>query len=120
MNRLTVLVACGIILSVGGTSDAGNWPAWRGADGRGISSDTNLPVTFGPTTNLTWKTPLAGEGNSTPIIWNNRVFVTGPREGGKIRSLICIDRKTSHTITRSTITFITSIKPALIRKRSYC
>ena len=87
MNRLTVLVACGILLLLGGASNAGNWPAWRGADGRGISPDTNLPVEFGPTTNLTWKTPLAGEGNSTPIIWNNRVFVTGPRDSGKIRSL---------------------------------
>ena len=105
MNRLTLLVACGILLLVGGTSRAGNWPAWRGADGRGISSDTNLPVTFGPTTNLTWKTPLAGEGNSTPIIWNKRVFVTGPREGGKIRSLICIDRKTGRELWHHDVPF---------------
>ena len=105
MNRLTVLVACGILLLLGGASNAGNWPAWRGADGRGISPDTNLPVEFGPTTNLTWKTPLAGEGNSTPIIWNNRVFVTGPRESGKIRSLICIDRKTGRELWHHAIPF---------------
>ena len=105
MNRLAVLLACGITLLATGTTTAGNWPAWRGADGRGISTDTHLPVTFGPSTNVTWKAPLAGEGNSTPIIWNDRVFVTGPRDGGKIRSLICFDRKTGRELWHHDIPF---------------
>ena len=67
---------------------AGNWPAWRGSDGTGRSSERNLPVSWSPTENVTWKTPLPGEGNSTPITWENRVFLTCPVEGGKVRRLI--------------------------------
>ena len=90
LSLATRLIA--LLLLATTTASAGNWPAWRGADGRGISADTRLPVRFGPETNVAWKTPLPGEGNSTPIIWNDRVFVTGPRDGGKIRSLMCFDR----------------------------
>ena len=92
MNRLAVLLACGITLLATGTTTAGNWPAWRGADGRGISTDTHLPVTFGPSTNVTWKAPLAGAGNSTPIIWNDRIFTVSTLEDKGERVLFCLNR----------------------------
>src|SRR5262249_1497 len=68
--------------------------AWRGPAGTGICNEPGLPTTFGPTENVTWKAPLPEAGNSTPIIWDNAVFVTCPIDGGKIRSLMCFDRTT--------------------------
>ena len=72
---------------------AENWPAWRGIDGTGVVPADNLPTTWGPDhENIRWRTPLPESGNSTPIIWENRVFITQPLEKEKRRTLMCFDR----------------------------
>ena len=77
-----------------------NWPAWRGPRGDGKSFEANLPTQWSPTDNVLWKIPLPGEGNSTPIIWNDHVFITCPIDGGKIRSLISLDRSSGKQLWR--------------------
>ena len=52
------------------------WPMFRGADSRGVSENTDLPVTWSTTKNIAWKTDIPGRGWSSPIIWGDRVFVT--------------------------------------------
>jgi len=86
----TLLVAICVLTRV---AVAENWPAWRGARGIGVSNESQLPTRFSPSENVAWKTSLPAPGNSTPIIWDQRVFVTCQNDGGKIRSLICFDRK---------------------------
>ncbi|NIP22600.1 MAG: PQQ-binding-like beta-propeller repeat protein [candidate division Zixibacteria bacterium] len=54
---------------------AENWPGWRG-DGRGISTEKNLPLKWSEQENVKWKTPIPGAGHSSPIVWGTRVFVT--------------------------------------------
>lgn len=58
-----------------------NWSQWRGSDGTGISTETNLPAEWSSSKNIKWKTPLSGSGNSSPIVWDNRVFLTAEIEG---------------------------------------
>jgi len=58
-----------------------NWPQWRGTEGTGVSTETNLPGEWSASKNLRWKTPLPGSGHSSPIVWGNRVFVTAEIEG---------------------------------------
>ena len=67
---------------------AENWPAWRGADGSGISQEKNLPLSWSPTENVRWKVPLAEPCNGTPIIWGDRVFLTQGLDKGKRRAVI--------------------------------
>jgi len=55
---------------------AGNWPQWRGPDGNSICRDANLPLVWRENFNLAWKVEIPGWGNSTPIVWENAVFVT--------------------------------------------
>ncbi len=55
---------------------AENWPAWRGPQNNGHSSEKNLPVSWGPNKNLAWKLDLPGRGGSTPIVWGDRIFLT--------------------------------------------
>src|SRR5918993_840024 len=55
---------------------ADNWPTWRGPTGDGVSTENNLPVKWSPTENVRWKVALPSAGNSTPIIWGDRVFIT--------------------------------------------
>jgi outer membrane protein assembly factor BamB len=66
------------LLLVATTSHAGNWPGWRGPTGMGFTNETDLPLTWDEKTkeNLLWKTPLGGIGNSSPIVWNDRIFLT--------------------------------------------
>jgi outer membrane protein assembly factor BamB len=54
----------------------GNWPSFRGSDSRGVSENTELPVTWSSTQNIAWKTDIPGRGWSSPIVWGERVFVT--------------------------------------------
>lgn len=67
-----------------------NWPNWRGPSGQGYSSDTQVPLTWSETENLLWKTELPGQGNSSPIVWGERLFLTAASHDGKERSVVCI------------------------------
>src|SRR5690349_9119059 len=55
---------------------AANWPAWRGPAGDGVTTETEIPLTWSATENVRWKIPLPERGNSTPIVWDKRIFVT--------------------------------------------
>src|SRR5262245_36224569 len=58
-----------------------NWPQWRGPQGQGISTEKGLPTEWSTTRNVMWKTPIAGRGHSSPIIWGERIFLTTALEG---------------------------------------
>ncbi|MHC4643598.1 MAG: outer membrane protein assembly factor BamB family protein, partial [Planctomycetota bacterium] len=75
VNSFCFIVLTCVILSSSKWAFAENWPGWRG-DGGGLSTEKNLPVKWGEEENLKWKTPIAGTGHSSPIVWGNRVFVT--------------------------------------------
>lgn len=68
-----------------------NWPTWRGPLGNGHSTEKNVPVKWDEKS-VTWKTELPGIGQSSPIIWGNRIFLTTALEGGKQRMVFCVDR----------------------------
>ena len=70
---------------------ATNWPAWRGPNGDGVTSETELPLAFSATEGVKWKIALPEPGNSTPIVWGERIFLTQP--AGAKRTLMCLDRK---------------------------
>jgi outer membrane protein assembly factor BamB len=55
---------------------AENWPQWRGARLDGVSGETNLPAKFGPNENVAWRAPLPGRSGATPVVWDNRIFVS--------------------------------------------
>ncbi|MCH9023047.1 MAG: hypothetical protein IID32_09840, partial [Planctomycetes bacterium] len=55
---------------------ADNWPTWRGPDGTGISAEKDIPIRWSTTENVRWKIALSDGGNSTPIVWGDRVFLT--------------------------------------------
>src|SRR6187549_3815610 len=76
---------------------AANWPAWRGdAAGTGIAQDTAVPLKWSATENVKWKTPLPEAGNSTPIVWGDRVFVT--QASGARRLVMAFDRKNGNAL----------------------
>ncbi len=70
----------------------GNWSGWRG-NGSGISGESGLPLTWTATNGVRWRTPLPGEGSSSPIVWGPQVFVTASTEAGQKRQLLCLDAR---------------------------
>lgn len=73
---------------------ADNWPMWRGANGDGTCSESNLPEKWSQTENVVWKVALPDRGNSTPVVWGDKVFVTQAIEKEGKRLLLCFDKKT--------------------------
>jgi outer membrane protein assembly factor BamB len=73
MMRTVILV--GLLAAASVTISAENWPQWRGPQLNGLSRETNLPVTWNQTTNITWKLALPSWSGATPIIWNDRIFL---------------------------------------------
>jgi hypothetical protein len=61
-----------------------NWPQWRGPSGRGVSEATNFPTEWSPDRHIAWKTAIAGRGHSSPVVWNDRVFLTTSIEGDRV------------------------------------
>ena len=78
------------------TGLAANWPAWRGPQADGVTSETNLPLKWSATEGVKWKIDLPERGNSTPIVWNDRIFLT--QAVGQRRTLMCLDRKDGHVL----------------------
>ncbi len=77
------------------------WPNFRGPSGQGIANTKKIPLNWSPTENIVWKVKLSGKGNSSPIIWDNRIFITSAAEDGKTRELFCYDRSNGKLLWRN-------------------
>ena len=78
----SVLVACllvGLTISLCAAPEV--WPQFRGPGGQGVAvPSARPPVRFSPTENVAWRAEVPS-GNSSPIVWGNRIFLTGFAEG---------------------------------------
>lgn len=68
------------------------WPRWRGPSGQGVVTGTGYPDTWSATTNILWRRPIPGRGNSSPIVWGDRILLTTAYEGGRRLSVIAVRR----------------------------
>ena len=81
---------------------ADNWPRWRGPSGQGIVDDGHdYTSQWSETANVLWKTEVGGFGFSSPVVWDDRIFLTTatpepdgfwPANGGDRRSVLCFKR----------------------------
>lgn len=71
---------------------AGYWPRWRGPSGQGYVEGDGYVDTWSDTENVLWKATVPGSGNSSPIIWADRIFLTTAYDGGRSISLLCFRR----------------------------
>lgn len=78
---------------------AGRWGHWRGPAGDGTAPRARPPVEFGAAKNLRWKAALPGGGSSSPVVWDDSVFVTAAvpvadAAGEYDFRVLCLDRRT--------------------------
>ena len=69
------------------------WSRFRGPNGQGISTATGVPTQWSDTENIAWKIPIPGEGWSSPVVWNDHIFLTTATAGGRECRVIAVDRK---------------------------
>lgn len=87
MPRLLLLV---LFLLLPITGRAENWPNWRGPGYNGVAAGKDYPTKWSSTENVAWKVKLPGPGASTPIVWQDNIFLTCGVEGKNV--LLCYDR----------------------------
>ena len=91
MNFKYLLYACILILAActAGTEES-YWTRFRGADGCGIDNSGNVPSIW-ESSDFKWKIQLPGTGNSSPLTWNNTVFITSADEEQETGFLTAVD-----------------------------
>ncbi|MBN2314970.1 MAG: PQQ-binding-like beta-propeller repeat protein [Sedimentisphaerales bacterium] len=94
IKRIYVWGLLALIITLTDVSFAENWPCFRGPSRQGISREKNIPLEWSATSNIAWKTPIPGEGWSSPIVYDDRVFVTAATEEATSFRLLCLDRST--------------------------
>ena len=93
-------------------SDANRfWPQWRGPLATGMAPLADPPVTWSDGQNVKWKAGIPGSGDSTPIVWGNRIFIlTAIPTGKKAEApsevyqfvVACLDRETGKPLWQKT------------------
>jgi len=83
-----------------------HWPGWRGPTGNGFCPEKNLPTNWSTTENVKWKVRLPSPGNSSPIVWGNRVYITQSIDrAGQERAVLCFDRTNGKELWRKSVPF---------------
>jgi len=67
------------------------WPRWRGPSGQGQVAAGQYTDKWGPTTSV-WKVSVPGRGNSSPIVWGDRLFLTTGYNNGERLSMLAYSR----------------------------
>jgi outer membrane protein assembly factor BamB len=62
------------------------WSRWRGPSGQGLVTG-GYTDTWSSTQNVLWRTPVPGRGNSSPIVWRDRIFLTTAQDGRRLSIL---------------------------------
>lgn len=83
-----------ILATAGSLAAAENWPQFRGPNANGQSAAKGLPIRFGESQNVRWKTPIHGKAWSSPVVWDKQLWMTTASEEGHELGAICIDAET--------------------------
>jgi outer membrane protein assembly factor BamB len=84
--------------------ESAQWTKFRGPDAGAVADDPRLPDTWSETTNVTWKTDIPGLGWSSPVVWDDHVFLTTAVSAGEERQPVrgLYDPGAASGATRST------------------
>ena len=86
----------------GSTSTSDGWPEFRGPTKNGyagLRSDAKplgLPLQWSDTENIKWKTPIAPQGWSTPVVLEGQVWLTTATPEGNDFYAVCVDAETGN------------------------
>lgn len=79
-----------------------NWPQWRGPRNDSVSREKGIATKWNAQEHVLWRAPMPGQGGATPIVWNERLFVTSA--DGDNLCLICVSTRDGKQLWRQTVT----------------
>jgi outer membrane protein assembly factor BamB len=91
--------ACTILLSASASSDADNWPRWRGPNFDGVAPAGDYPLRWGKDDKIAWNYELSERSGSTPVVWDRSIFLSST--SGETNVLISLDRDGKEQWTRT-------------------
>jgi len=89
-----------LILVAGSVAHAGDWPHWRGPYFNGSTDEKNLPSEWSQTEGIAWSVDLPGSSAATPIIFKDRVFLSGVDSDKDVLLAMCFDRASGKLLWR--------------------
>jgi outer membrane protein assembly factor BamB len=69
------------------------WPGWRGPSRQGYVQGAGYPDRWSDTDNVLWKATVPGTGNSSPIVWGDRIVVATSYDDGRRKSIVAFSRR---------------------------
>ena len=95
--------------------DKTNYPSFRGQGSRGIAGGTGYPTEWDGVAgkNVSWKIVAPKNGKSSPIIWDDKLFITGAED--MLCELYCINKNTGEIIWTGSASNITG-QPSVLPK----
>ena len=83
------------------------WASFRGPNGAGISAYTNVPSSWDGKTaqGILWKTEIPLPGNNSPVVWGDRVFLSGADPNN--RQVFCFDASTGQLLWKGDVLGLT-------------
>lgn len=91
LARAAIMLCCVVFpaTAFSAGADARNWPGFRGEFASGVSNGRPTATTWDVPSgkNVKWKTPVAGLAHSSPVVWQDRIFLTTASVAGKDQSL---------------------------------
>jgi outer membrane protein assembly factor BamB len=97
IRTILLMVAMPVVLIRSVSADEGAWNRFRGPNGTGVSPATTVPARW-THDDYNWRIDLPGHGHSSPVIWDDRIFVTCGDPDTALRTLLCVDAPTGKTI----------------------
>lgn len=88
-----------------------NWTRFRGPEGTGVTECKNVPTQWDAPSGkgILWKTAVPLPGNNSPVVWDNRVFLTGATESK--REVYCFDADTGKLLWQQPVRGVPDAKP---------
>jgi outer membrane protein assembly factor BamB len=75
-----------------------NWPEFRGPLANGHAVAAKPPVEWSEEKNVRWKTAIHDRGWSSPVIWDNQIWMTTATPDGHRMYAVCVDRETGKVL----------------------
>jgi len=82
------------------------WTQFRGPNQNGSLDVDSIPVTWSDTSNIAWKCEIEGGGNSSPVIWRDKLFLAGATvKDGTVHEtfVVALERATGRQLWRTTV-----------------
>ena len=114
--RIAAVCVLFVFATASSPAIADNWTHWRGPTGNGAALNATPPTEWSTTKNVKWRVAIPGRGISSPIIWDQKVFVVTaapvrqPSGSGLPKlefKVICLNRQDGKTIWEQTATVAT-------------